>query len=192
MDKIASERDRLISQGVPSDEASVVALANSSFFDNMDLYFRLEQPVRSSEEIGALKIAVRLAKGMCQNESNSMHASKAADNLEEDALRKELEAQKEYAQKKIQQLQGRLKDVQADVNEKQDIIIQLQAEKKCFGHGDLHLKMQKQFRMLSWTRNIHLFSLRFIQRCQTRRTFKQFPVAKTSEWHLARINELLW
>lgn len=31
MDKIASERDRLISQGVPSDEARVVALANSSF-----------------------------------------------------------------------------------------------------------------------------------------------------------------
>lgn len=130
MDKIASERDKLISQGVPSDEARVVALANSSFFDNMDLYFRLEQPVRSSEEIGALKIAVRLVKGMCQNESNSVHASKAADNLEEDALRKELEAQKEYAQKKIQQLQGLLKDVQADVNEKQDNIIQLQAEKK--------------------------------------------------------------
>lgn len=42
MDKIASERDRLISQGVPSDEARVAALANSSFFDNMDLYFRLE------------------------------------------------------------------------------------------------------------------------------------------------------
>ena len=50
--------------------------------------------------------------------------------MEEDALRKELEAQKEYAQKKIQQLQGLLKDVQADVNEKQDNIIQLQAEKK--------------------------------------------------------------
>ena len=86
--------------------------------------------MRSSEEIGALKIAVRLVKGMCQNESNSVHASKAADNLEEDALRKELEAQKEYAQKKIQQLQGLLKDVQADVNEKRDNIIQLQAEKK--------------------------------------------------------------
>lgn len=53
-------------------------------------------------------------------------------------------------------------------------------------------KMQKQFRMLSWTRNIHRFSLRFILRFQMRRTFKQFPVAKTSEWHLARINELLW
>ena len=130
MDKIASEQDKLISQGVPSDGARVVALANSSFSNNMELYFRLEQPVRSSEEIGALKIAVRLVKGMCQNESNSVHASKAADNLEEDALRKELEAQKEYAQKKIQQLQGLLKDVQADVNEKQDNIIQLQAEKK--------------------------------------------------------------
>ena len=124
MDKIASEQDKLISQGVPSDGARVVALANSSFSNNMELYFRLEQPVRSSEEIGALKIAVRLVKGMCQNESNSVHASKAADNLEEDALRKELEAQKEYAQKKIQQLQGLLKDVQADVNEKQDNIIQ--------------------------------------------------------------------
>ena len=130
MDKIASEQDKLISQGVPSDGARVVALANSSFSNNMELYFRLEQPVRSSEEIGALKIAVRLVKGMCQNESNSVHASKAADNLEEDALRKELEAQKEYAQKKIQQLQGLLKDVQADVNEKRDNIIQLQAEKK--------------------------------------------------------------
>ena len=96
MDKIASEQDKLISQGVPSDGARVVALANSSFSNNMELYFRLEQPVRSSEEIGALKIAVRLVKGMCQNESNSVHASKAADNLEEDALRKELEAQKEY------------------------------------------------------------------------------------------------
>lgn len=41
-----------------------------------------------------------------------------------------MKQQKEYAQKKIQQLQGLLKDVQADVNEKQDNIIQLQAEKK--------------------------------------------------------------
>lgn len=130
MDKIASEQDKLILQGVPSDGARVVALANSLFSNNMELYFRLEQLVRSSEEIGALKIAVRLVKGMCQNESNSVHASKAADNLEEDALRKELEAQKEYAQKKIQQLQGLLKDVQADVNKKQDNIIQLQGEKK--------------------------------------------------------------
>ena len=154
MDKIASEQDKLISQGVPSDGARVVALANSSFSNNMELYFRLEQPVRSSEEIGALKIAVRLVKGMCQNESNSVQASKAADNLEEDALRKELEAQKEYAQKKIQQLQGLLKDVQADVNEKQDNIIQLQAEKKKLegelnaGQSELakYHKLEKMFR----------------------------------------------
>lgn len=86
--------------------------------------------MRSSEEIGALKIAVRLVKGMCQNESNSVHASKAADNLEEDALRKELEAQKEYAQKKIQQLQGLLKDVQADVNENRTILSSCKQKRK--------------------------------------------------------------
>ena len=86
--------------------------------------------MRSSEEIGALKIAVRLVKGMCQNESNSVHASKAADNLEEDALRKELEAQKEYAQKKDSTTEGLLKDVQADVNENGTILIQAASRKE--------------------------------------------------------------
>ena len=130
MDKIAGEQDNLISQGIPSDDARVIALANSSFFDDMDLYFRLEQPVRSSEEIRALKIAARLAKGIYQHEFNGNHVSKAEDNLEEESLRKELEEQKEYAQKKIQQLQGLLKDSQTDAQEKQDNIIQLQTEKK--------------------------------------------------------------
>ena len=77
-----------------------------------------------------MKIAVRLVKGMCQNESNSVHASKAADNLEEDALRKELEAQKEYAQKKIQQLQGLLKDVQADVMKNGTILSSCKQKRK--------------------------------------------------------------
>jgi len=130
MDKIAGEQDNLISQGIPSDDARIIALANSSFFDNMDLYFRLEQPVRSSEEIRALKIAARLAKGTYPHEFNGDHISKAEDNLEEASLRKELEAQKEYAQKKIQQLQGLLKDAQTDAQEKQDKIIQLQTEKE--------------------------------------------------------------
>lgn len=130
MDKITGEQDNLISQGIPSDDARIIALANSSFFDNMDLYFRLEQPVRSSEEIRALKIAARLAKGIYPHEFNENHISKAEDDLEEASLRKELEAQKEYAQKKIQQLQGLLKDVQTDAQDKQDNIIQLQAEKE--------------------------------------------------------------
>lgn len=130
MDKITGEQDNLISQGIPSDDARIIALANSSFFDNMDLYFRLEQPVRSSEEIRALKIAARLAKGIYPHEFNGDHISKAEDNLEEASLRKELEAQKEYAQKKIQQLQGLLKDVQTDAQDKHDNIIQLQAEKE--------------------------------------------------------------
>lgn len=59
MDKIIGEQANLIAKGIPSDDAHIIALANSPFYDNLDLYFRLEQPVRSSEEIGALKIAIR-------------------------------------------------------------------------------------------------------------------------------------
>ena len=63
MDKIVGEQANLIAKGVLADDAWVIALANSPFCDCLDLYFRLERPVWSSEKIDALKIAVRIAKG---------------------------------------------------------------------------------------------------------------------------------
>ena len=110
MDKIASEQDKLILQGVPSDGARVVALANSSFSNNMELYFRLEQPVRSSEEIGALKIAVRLVKGMCQNDPIACMLLKRRIIWRKMLYGKNLKRKKDMHRKKIQQLQGLLKD----------------------------------------------------------------------------------
>lgn len=137
MDKIIGEQENLIAKGIPSDDARVIALANSPFFDNLDLYFRLEQPVRSSEEISALKIAIRIAKRVYK------------PNLVEDTptdptiklLKEELEAQKEYAHNKIQQVQDLLKETQTSLqaavedatrlrNEKDELKNELDLEEK--------------------------------------------------------------
>lgn len=92
MDKIIGEQANLIAKGIPSDDAHIIALANSPFYDNLDLYFRLEQPVRSSEEIGALKIAIRIAKRAHKPDSVEDAPTDRTTKL----LKEELEAQKEY------------------------------------------------------------------------------------------------
>lgn len=58
--------------------------------------------------------------------------------------------------------------------------------------GGLHLKMQRQYRMHSWKRNIHRFNRRYIRHFRMRRTFNRFPAARISGWLLAQTSELLW
>lgn len=125
MDKIIGEQANLIAKGIPSDDARVFALANSPFFDNLDLYFRLEQPVRSSEEIGALKIAIRIAKRAYKPDSVEDTPTDQTTKL----LKEELEAQKEYARNKIQQVQDLLKETQASLQAMAEDATQLRNEK---------------------------------------------------------------
>lgn len=125
MDKIIGEQANLIAKGIPSDDAHIIALANSPFYDNLDLYFRLEQPVRSSEEIGALKIAIRIAKRAHKPDSVEDAPTDRTTKL----LKEELEAQKEYARNKIQQVQDLLKETQASLQATAEDATRLRDEK---------------------------------------------------------------
>lgn len=125
MDKIIGEQANLIAKGIPSDDAHIIALANSPFYDNLDLYFRLEQPVRSSEEIGALKIAIRIAKRVHKPDSVEDAPTDRTTKL----LKEELEAQKEYARNKIQQVQDLLKETQASLQATAEDATRLRDEK---------------------------------------------------------------
>lgn len=125
MDKIIGEQANLIAKGIPSDDAHIIALANSPFYDNLDLYFRLEQPVRSSEEIGALKIAIRIAKRAHKPDSVEDALTDRTTKL----LKEELEAQKEYARNKIQQVQDLLKETQASLQATAEDATRLRDEK---------------------------------------------------------------
>lgn len=125
MDKIIGEQANLMAKGIPSDDAHIIALANSPFYDNLDLYFRLEQPVRSSEEIGALKIAIRIAKRAHKPDSVEDAPTDRTTKL----LKEELEAQKEYARNKIQQVQDLLKETQASLQATAEDATRLRDEK---------------------------------------------------------------
>lgn len=125
MDKIIGEQANLTAKGIPSDDAHIIALANSPFYDNLDLYFRLEQPVRSSEEIGALKIAIRIAKRAHKPDSVEDTPTDRTTKL----LKEELEAQKEYARNKIQQVQDLLKETQASLQATAEDATRLRDEK---------------------------------------------------------------
>ena len=125
MDKIIGEQANLIAKGIPSDDAHIIALANSPFYDNLDLYFRLEQPFSSSEEIGALKIAIRIAKRAHKPDSVEDAPTDRTTKL----LKEELEAQKEYARNKIQQVQDLLKETQASLQATAEDATRLRDEK---------------------------------------------------------------
>lgn len=125
MDKINSEQANLTAKGIPSDDARVIALANSPFFDNLDLYFRLEQPVRSSEEISALKIAIRIAKSAYS--SDSVNNTPTGPTTK--ALKEELERQKEYASNKIDQIQNILRETQTSLHTSKEAAARLLNEK---------------------------------------------------------------
>ena len=125
MDKIVGEQANLIAKGVLADDAWVIALANSPFCDCLDLYFRLERPVWSSEKIDALKIAVRIAKGTYE----IAPIEKIPDNSEKEKWKQQLESQKERSQKEIQTLQELLKETQRDLQKEKDVTAQLRNEK---------------------------------------------------------------
>lgn len=150
MGKIIGEQKNLIAKGVPSEDACVIALANSPFCDCLDLYFRLEQPVRSSEEIGALKIAIRIAKRAYKPDSVEDTPTDQIAKL----LKEELEAQKKYARNKIQQVQDLLKETQANLQAAAEDATQLRNEK-----NELKNKLDLEEKELARYRALEKYSI---------------------------------
>ena len=130
MDKIADEKETLVAQGTCLEEAYVMVLAESWFYEHLDLYFRMEQPIRSTEEIKALKVAIRLAKGIRKSEKESQPNSETQNDEELELLRKELETQKKESQSIIQKIQESLKETQENLSVAQNMADQLQGEKR--------------------------------------------------------------
>lgn len=130
MDKIADEKETLVAQGTCLEEAYVMVLAESWFYEHLDLYFRMEQPMRSADEIKALKVAIRLAKSIRKSEKDSQSDIEAQNNEELELFRRELEAQKKESQSAIQKIQESLEETQENVHIAQNMVNQLQGEKK--------------------------------------------------------------
>lgn len=150
MDKIVGEQTNLIAKGVLADDAWVIALANSPFCDCLDLYFRLERPVWSSEKIDALKIAVRIAKGTYE----IAPIEKIPDNSEKEKWKQQLESQKERSQKEIQTLQELLKETQRDLQKEKDVTAQLRNEK-----DELESKLNLEQSELTKYRKLEKYSI---------------------------------
>lgn len=130
MDKIADEKETLVAQGTCLEEAYVIVLAESWFCEHLDIYFRMEQPVRSADEIKALKVAIRLAKSIRKSEKESQSNIETQNNEELELIRRELETQKKESQSAIQKIQESLKETQENLHVAQNMVNQLQGEKK--------------------------------------------------------------